>query len=127
MGHHVPIVSEHQLINGTGITPEERRLRSYFYLRKENWNGFEDNARWSVEDGDQPLSNEDDLEMIEQGYSLLKTFGSKRTCMQPKLFKYLIKHSPKRTIVFEWHSRFKAGRISIEDDLRQGRPKISKD
>ncbi|UYV82270.1 hypothetical protein LAZ67_21001517 [Cordylochernes scorpioides] len=46
---------------------------------------------------------------------------------QPKLFKCLIKHSPKRTIVFEWHSRFKAGRISIVDDLRQGRPKISKD
>ncbi|UYV61254.1 hypothetical protein LAZ67_1004121 [Cordylochernes scorpioides] len=29
---------------------------------------------------------------------------------------------PKRTTVFEWHSRFKAGRISIEDDPRQGRP-----
>ncbi|UYV79087.1 hypothetical protein LAZ67_17001077 [Cordylochernes scorpioides] len=35
--------------------------------------------------------------------------------------------SPKRTTVFEWHSRFKAGRISIEDEPRQGRPKcISK-
>ncbi|UYV84856.1 hypothetical protein LAZ67_X003723 [Cordylochernes scorpioides] len=45
---------------------------------------------------------------------------------QPKLFKCLIKHSPKRTIVFEWHSRFKAGRISIEDDLRQGRPKFQR-
>ncbi|UYV61631.1 hypothetical protein LAZ67_1005658, partial [Cordylochernes scorpioides] len=30
--------------------------------------------------------------------------------------------APKRTTVFEWHSRFKAGRISIEDDPRQGRP-----
>ncbi|UYV69034.1 hypothetical protein LAZ67_6002136 [Cordylochernes scorpioides] len=29
---------------------------------------------------------------------------------------------PKRTTVFEWHSRFKAGRIFIEDDPRQGRP-----
>ncbi|UYV80038.1 ANAPC7 [Cordylochernes scorpioides] len=27
--------------------------------------------------------------------------------------------APKRTTVFEWHSRFKAGRISIEDDPRQ--------
>ncbi|UYV78968.1 PDXK [Cordylochernes scorpioides] len=29
-------------------------------------------------------------------------------------------NAPKRTTVFEWHSRFKAGRISIEDDPRQG-------
>ncbi|UYV80875.1 hypothetical protein LAZ67_19002062 [Cordylochernes scorpioides] len=34
--------------------------------------------------------------------------------------------SPKRTTVFEWHSRFKAGRISIEDDPRQGRPKFQR-
>ncbi|UYV64301.1 hypothetical protein LAZ67_3000207 [Cordylochernes scorpioides] len=33
---------------------------------------------------------------------------------------------PKRTTVFEWHSRFKAGRISIEDDPRQGRPKFKR-
>ncbi|UYV62047.1 hypothetical protein LAZ67_1007617 [Cordylochernes scorpioides] len=32
--------------------------------------------------------------------------------------------APKRTTVFEWHSRFKAGRISIEDAPRQGRPKF---
>ncbi|UYV77869.1 hypothetical protein LAZ67_15002625 [Cordylochernes scorpioides] len=31
-------------------------------------------------------------------------------------------NAPKRTTVFEWHSRFKAGRISIKDDPRQGRP-----
>ncbi|UYV75016.1 hypothetical protein LAZ67_12002102 [Cordylochernes scorpioides] len=31
-------------------------------------------------------------------------------------------NAPKRTTVFEWHSRFKAGRISIEEDPRQGRP-----
>ncbi|UYV71886.1 hypothetical protein LAZ67_9000881 [Cordylochernes scorpioides] len=31
-------------------------------------------------------------------------------------------NAPKRTTVFEWHSRFKAGRISIEDDPRQGHP-----
>ncbi|UYV83498.1 hypothetical protein LAZ67_23001235 [Cordylochernes scorpioides] len=33
---------------------------------------------------------------------------------------------PKRTTVFEWHSIFKAGRISIEDDPRQGRPKFQR-
>ncbi|UYV74105.1 hypothetical protein LAZ67_11002127 [Cordylochernes scorpioides] len=32
--------------------------------------------------------------------------------------------APKRTTVFEWHSKFKASRISIEDDPRQGRPKF---
>ncbi|UYV73991.1 hypothetical protein LAZ67_11001742 [Cordylochernes scorpioides] len=31
-------------------------------------------------------------------------------------------NAPKRTTVFEWHSRFKAGRISIEDDPRQECP-----
>ncbi|UYV76482.1 hypothetical protein LAZ67_14000575 [Cordylochernes scorpioides] len=34
--------------------------------------------------------------------------------------------APKRTTVFEWHSRFKAGRISIEDDPRKGRPKFQR-
>ncbi|UYV64906.1 hypothetical protein LAZ67_3002365 [Cordylochernes scorpioides] len=34
--------------------------------------------------------------------------------------------APKITTVFEWHSRFKAGRISIEDDPRQGRPKFQR-
>ncbi|UYV73050.1 hypothetical protein LAZ67_10001670 [Cordylochernes scorpioides] len=34
--------------------------------------------------------------------------------------------APKRTTVFEWHSRFKAGRISIEDDPRQGYPKFQR-
>ncbi|UYV78445.1 hypothetical protein LAZ67_16001405 [Cordylochernes scorpioides] len=37
-----------------------------------------------------------------------------------------INDAPKRTTVFEWHSRFKAGRISIEDDPRQGRPKFQR-
>ncbi|UYV61097.1 hypothetical protein LAZ67_1003416 [Cordylochernes scorpioides] len=35
-------------------------------------------------------------------------------------------NAPKRTTVFEWHSRFEAGRISIEDDPRQGRPTYQK-
>jgi hypothetical protein len=29
-------------------------------------------------------------------------------------------------VVFEWHSRFKAGRVSVEDDERSGRPNTSK-
>ncbi|UYV62301.1 hypothetical protein LAZ67_2000064 [Cordylochernes scorpioides] len=33
---------------------------------------------------------------------------------------------PKRTTIFEWHSRFKPGRISVEDDPRQGRPKFQR-
>jgi hypothetical protein len=27
---------------------------------------------------------------------------------------------------FEWHSRFKAGRVSVEDDERSGQPSTSK-
>jgi hypothetical protein len=35
-------------------------------------------------------------------------------------------HSLSWTAVFEWHSRFKAGRVSAEDDERSGRPSTSK-
>jgi hypothetical protein len=35
-------------------------------------------------------------------------------------------HSLSWTVVFEWHSRFKAGRVSVEDDERSGRPSTSK-
>jgi hypothetical protein len=35
-------------------------------------------------------------------------------------------HSLSRTAVFEWHSRFKAGRLSVEDDERSRRLSISK-
>jgi hypothetical protein len=31
-------------------------------------------------------------------------------------------HSLSRTAVFEWHSRFKADRVSVEDDESSGRP-----
>jgi hypothetical protein len=34
-------------------------------------------------------------------------------------------YSTRRTAVFEWHSRFKAGRVSVEDDERSGRPSTS--
>jgi hypothetical protein len=29
-------------------------------------------------------------------------------------------HSLSRTVVFQWHSRFKPGRVSFEDDKRSG-------
>jgi hypothetical protein len=35
-------------------------------------------------------------------------------------------HSISRSAVFEWHSRFKAGRVSVEDDKCSGRPNTSK-
>lgn len=35
-------------------------------------------------------------------------------------------HSLNRTQVFEWYARFKAGRTSLEDDHRSGRPSTSK-
>jgi hypothetical protein len=35
-------------------------------------------------------------------------------------------HSLSRTAVFEWHSRFKASRVSVEDDQHSGRPSTSK-
>jgi hypothetical protein len=35
-------------------------------------------------------------------------------------------HSLSWTAVFEWHSRFKASRVSVENDERLGRPSTSK-
>jgi hypothetical protein len=35
-------------------------------------------------------------------------------------------HSLSRTAIFEWYSRLKAGRLSVEDDERSGRPRTSK-
>jgi hypothetical protein len=35
-------------------------------------------------------------------------------------------HSLSETVVFEWHSHFKAGRVSVEDEERSGRPSSSK-
>lgn len=34
--------------------------------------------------------------------------------------------SLKKTVVYQWHERFKSGRESIEDDERSGRPSTSK-
>jgi hypothetical protein len=35
-------------------------------------------------------------------------------------------HSLSQAAVFEWHSHFKAGRASVEDNTRSGRPSTSK-
>jgi hypothetical protein len=35
-------------------------------------------------------------------------------------------HSLSQTVVFEWHSRLKAGRVSVEDDKCSGRPSTTK-
>jgi hypothetical protein len=35
-------------------------------------------------------------------------------------------HSLSRTVVFEWHSRFKAGQVFVEDDEQSGWPGTSK-
>jgi hypothetical protein len=34
----------------------------------------------------------------------------------------MLEHSLSRTVVFEWHSRSKAGRVSVVDDGRSGQP-----
>jgi ATP-dependent Zn protease len=35
-------------------------------------------------------------------------------------------HSLSRTVVFEWHSRFKAGQVSVEDNDHSGQPSTGK-
>jgi hypothetical protein len=35
-------------------------------------------------------------------------------------------HSLRQTVVSEWHSRFKAGRVSLEDDKQSGQPSTCK-
>jgi hypothetical protein len=35
-------------------------------------------------------------------------------------------HSLSQTIIFEWHSCFKAARVSVEDDRCSGQPSTSK-
>jgi hypothetical protein len=42
------------------------------------------------------------------------------------LHEALGENSLSRTEVFEWHSRFKVGRVSVEDDERSRRPSTSK-
>jgi hypothetical protein len=42
------------------------------------------------------------------------------------LRKACVEHSLSQTAVFEWHSRFKAGWMSVEDDEHSGRPSTNK-
>jgi hypothetical protein len=35
-------------------------------------------------------------------------------------------HSLSHTVVFEWHSRFKAGQVSVEDNECSGQPSTSR-
>jgi hypothetical protein len=35
-------------------------------------------------------------------------------------------HSLSQTVVFEWHSHFKAGQVLVEDDEHSGQPSTSK-
>ncbi|UYV67088.1 hypothetical protein LAZ67_4003857 [Cordylochernes scorpioides] len=58
--------------------------------------------------------------------ALTRSQDNKSTETFEMLNKTFPNDAPKRTTVFEWHSRFKAGRISIEDDPRQGRPKFQR-
>jgi hypothetical protein len=53
-------------------------------------------------------------------------FGKSTTETLEMLREACGEHSLSRTAVFEWHSRFKAGQVSVEDDECSGRPSTSK-
>jgi ribosomal protein S25 len=55
---------------------------------------------------------------VKLSKSATETFGMLRDAFG--------KHSLSRTAVFEWHSRFKADKVSGEDGERSGRPSTSK-
>jgi hypothetical protein len=42
------------------------------------------------------------------------------------LYEAFGEHSLSRTVAFEWHSHFKAGQASVEDDESSGQPSMSK-
>jgi hypothetical protein len=48
------------------------------------------------------------------------TLGKSTTKTLEMLREAFGEHSLSRTAVFQWHSRFKAGRVSVEDDERSG-------
>jgi hypothetical protein len=52
--------------------------------------------------------------------------GKSTTETPEMLCKVFGEHPLSQTAVFEWHSRFKAGRVSVEDDERFGRPGTSR-
>jgi hypothetical protein len=53
-------------------------------------------------------------------------FGKSTTQTLKMLCEAFGKHSLSQIVVFEWHSRFKAGRVSVEDDECSGPPSTSK-
>jgi hypothetical protein len=52
--------------------------------------------------------------------------GKSTTEILEMLYEANKKHSLRRSEVLEWHSRFKAGRVSLEDDKRSVRPSTSR-
>jgi hypothetical protein len=52
--------------------------------------------------------------------------GKSTTETPAKLREAFGENSLSRAAVFEWHSHFKPGRVSVEDDKRSGRPSTSK-
>jgi hypothetical protein len=65
----------------------------------------------------------------------IKQYGCIKFCMKlrksaTETFEMLCEafgeHSLSQTEVFEWHSRFKAGQVSVEDDEHSGQPSTSK-
>jgi hypothetical protein len=72
-------------------------------------------------------------------HSVCDGWKNQGTCLQQVLPESLVnplplemlleafgQHSSSRTAVFEWHSHFKAGQVSVEDDECSGRPSTSK-
>jgi hypothetical protein len=62
---------------------------------------------------------------IEQ-HVYIKFCGKSATETLEMLHEAFGEHSLSWAVVFEWHSHFKAGRVSDEDDERSGRPSTSK-
>jgi hypothetical protein len=56
--------------------------------------------------------------LVKPGKSATKTIEM--------LYEAFREHSLSQTVVFEWYSRFKASRVSVEDDEHSGRPSTSK-
>jgi hypothetical protein len=52
--------------------------------------------------------------------------GKSATVNLKMLHGVFAEHSLSRPAVFEWHSRFEAGQVSVEDVERSGRPSTSK-
>ncbi|UYV63145.1 hypothetical protein LAZ67_2003289 [Cordylochernes scorpioides] len=74
---------------------------------------------------DYPSNDSEDGQIRTRSGRIVKPMDIKTETFE-MLNKAFPNDAPKTTLVFAWHSRFKAGRISIEDDPRQGRPKFQR-